>query len=64
MCVTRMKNVRSVRAMYVHQKNVRATGECVYASPSHTVVVTTGVRTPVGTTPTTLKNQDNKFITP
>ena len=26
------KNVRSARAVYVHQKNVRATGECVYTS--------------------------------
>ena len=29
------KSVRRVRAVYVHQKNVRATGKCVY-TPSHT----------------------------
>ena len=52
MCNTH-QNVRRERAVPVLQKNVRATGECVYTPLAHTVVATTWVRTPMSTTSTT-----------
>ena len=50
------KNVRSVRAVYVHQ--VRASCDCVYTPVAHAVVATTWVRTPKNVSTTiVLKNE-------
>ena len=56
------KDVRSVRAVYVHQKNMRATGECVHTlRRTHSSCYHVGANT-VGTTPTKKKLEKNSSL--
>ena len=55
------KNVRSVRAMYVHQKNVRAAGECMQTLRRTHSSSNVGAN-PSGTTPTTKKMKTRRCI--